>query len=90
VTFTKLPKADDATLDYVISWATWLDGDTITASTWTVDDGMTEASSGNTDTTTTIWLSGGTLGNSYTIMNHITTTAGRIEDYSFVIVCEQT
>ena len=87
-TFTKLPKANDSTLDYVIDWTTWLDGDTITASTFTVDAGMTEAASANTTTTATVWLSGGTLGNSYTIKNHITTTAGRIEDHSFVVVCE--
>ena len=86
--FTKLPKANDSTLDYVIDWTAWLNGDTISTSTWTVDAGMTEASSSNTTASATIWLSGGTIGNSYTIKNHITTTAGRIEDHSFVVVCE--
>jgi len=33
-----------------------------------------------TGTTVTYWLSGGTLNTRYTIVNHITTSAGRQDD----------
>ena len=80
--FTKDPQA---VLDYVNDWSAWLDGDTITASTWTAATGITVTASTNTTTTATVWLSGGTLGEYYRIVNHITTAAGRQDDRTIVI-----
>ena len=78
------PKWDDKDPDDVdsfgIDWATRLDGDTIASSTWTVPDGLTQDSSSNTTTTTTVWLSGGTDGDDYEVLNRITTTGGRTID----------
>jgi hypothetical protein len=73
-------KDPDAVLDYGFNWAPWLDGDTISASTWTADTGITAVSPSNTTTTTSIWLTGGTDGAEYMVRNHITTTGGRSED----------
>lgn len=76
--FTKDPQA---VLDYVINWATWLDGDTISASTWTVPDGLTQPFvSSATTTTATVWLGGGTVDTAYNVVNHITTAGGRQND----------
>jgi hypothetical protein len=73
-------KDPDAKLDYKIDWSDWLDGDTISASTWTVPAGLTKVSDTFSNTTATIWLSGGTAGLHYEVTNRITTGAGRIDD----------
>ena len=72
-------KDPDAVLDYSIDWSDWLTGsEVITVSTWTVPSGITKDSDSNDDTQTVIWLSGGTAGNSYTIVNHIETDSSPI------------
>lgn len=52
---------------------------------WTAPTGITATTSTNTTTTATVWLSGGTLGEYYRIVNHITTAAGRQDDRTIVI-----
>lgn len=86
----------DASLDYSIDWTAWLqDGETITSSDWTITPtgvgALTEDSSANSTTDTTIWVSGGVLGASYTVTNHIETShsPGRVDDRSFVITIAQ-
>lgn len=86
--YTKDP---DAKLDYIVDWASWLNGDTISTSAWSVPTGITEMSSSpgpstNTTTTATIWLEGGTVGTAYDIINSIVTTAGRQDDRTFQIL----
>jgi hypothetical protein len=80
-------KDSNATLDYGVNWAPWLGTDTISASAWTVQTGLTTATPAPsfTTTTTTIWLSGGTVGTTYTVTNRVTTAAGRIDDRTFTI-----
>ena len=72
--FTKDPSA---ILDYEIDWSDWLEtnSDTISTSTWTVPSGITKTADTKTTTTTTIWLSGGTDGNTYECVNRIVTSA---------------
>jgi hypothetical protein len=83
-------KDPDATLDYKRDWSVWLvDDDTITASTWIVPPGLTMDSETHTDKTATVWLSGGTLGESYTITNRVSTGQGRTDDRSALIVVRQ-
>lgn len=69
-----------AVLDYQFNWAEWLAEDTIAASTWTADDGLTVASSAFTNVLTTVWLSGGAVGLTYAVTNHITTAGGRTDE----------
>ena len=76
-TFEKDP---DAVLDYVVNWEMWLAGDTIATSTWTAETGITVVSDTETATTTTVWLSGGTAGSDYNVVNRVTTTMGRTDD----------
>lgn len=82
----RFEKDPQAILDYGVDWSDWLaSGDRLIASTWTVPAGLTKDSDGFTDTATAIWLSGGTLGQVYTLVNHITTLAGRQEDRTLEI-----
>jgi len=83
---TVFRKDVDAILDYQIDWSDWLGSDTIATSTWTIPSGITQDSATNTNTTATVWLSGGTAGTAYTLTNRITTAAGRTQDQSIVIL----
>lgn len=75
--FTKDP---DAVLDYVWDWAAWLDGDTITSHDVTADTGLTVETSSATTTAVTVWLSGGTAGETYSVACTIDTAAGRTDE----------
>ena len=56
-------KGDAEVLDYHVDWTAWLNGDTITTSTWIVTVGITVDSESETTSISTIWLSGGAIGN---------------------------
>jgi hypothetical protein len=84
----KFIKDPDAVLDYEIDWSEWLVTDTISASTWAADTGLTVDSDSFTDTATTVWLSGGVVGTSYEVVNHITTANGREDDRTIIIKCK--
>jgi hypothetical protein len=58
-------KDPDEILDCKLDWSARLDGDTINTSTWIVPTGITKTSDTKTTSTTTIWLQGGTLGQTY-------------------------
>lgn len=78
-------KDPDATLDFAIDWSEWLDGDVIATSVWVLSAGLTEVSSSNDDTISTVWLSGGTAGDKEYATNRITTGTGRIDDRTIVL-----
>lgn len=91
-----IEKDPEAVLDYHLPWAAWLDGDTLSSVTWTVPAGLTKdsqsinASSVTIDGTThaantvaTVWLSGGTAGNDYTVECKVVTAGGRTDERSF-------
>ena len=73
-------KDKDAVLDYGIDWSSWLDDDTIDSSEWIVPAGITKDSDTSDTTRATIWLSGGTLGVVYSLVNRIVTVGGRTDD----------
>ena len=77
-------KDPDATKDYQALWAEWLKTDTISASTWIVPTGITKLSDSFTTTTATIWLTGGTLGRTYKVVNRVATVGGRTEDQTLI------
>jgi len=65
-------------LDYSINWAKALTTDTITASSWTISDpSLVEDHATFAPSATTIWLTGGTPNNTYTVTNTIMTAGGR-------------
>ncbi|MDK1377107.1 MULTISPECIES: hypothetical protein [unclassified Sinorhizobium] len=76
-------KDPDEVKDYSLNWAALLGAsDTITSSTWTIDDGdgLTIDSDSNNSTATTVWLSSGTAGTNYSLVNRIVTAGGRTFD----------
>lgn len=83
------PKDPADERDYQIDWAPLLGEDTIALSLWRVPDGITGESGSNTDTTSTIWVTGGTDGEDYHIINRITTSDDRtFERYLIIPVRE--
>ena len=86
-------KDPNSITDFSIDWAAseedggpWLDGsDFIVDSVWIVPVGVTEVSSNASASVTTIWLSGGTAGDTYFLVNRITTDQGRVDDATIQI-----
>lgn len=72
-------------LDYRIDWSDWLDGLTISTSTWAVPSGVTSEDETNTSTITLIRLSGGTWGETYELQNTIVASNGETETRSILI-----
>jgi hypothetical protein len=87
-TNNRMYKDPEAVLDFSINWENWLDGDTISTSSWTVPSGITNDLDSVIGDTTFIWLSGGTAGNLYEVVNHITTEAGRETYRTLKIRCK--
>lgn len=85
-TYFKHPRAEK---DYTIGWSDWLEGDTITDSEWLVPSPLTLFSEAFTTTTATAWLSGGVMGQKYTVVNKITTASSppRVEYRKIMIHC---
>jgi hypothetical protein len=79
-TYTKDP---NSTLDYSWDWTAWLAGDTIVTSQWLVPAALRKTQDSNDTTSTTVWLKGGPLGQTYEVTNRITTAAGRVDERSF-------
>jgi len=86
-------KDPNEVLDYEIDWAGSASvpgrtyGDVITVSTWTVPAGLTKDSDSHSDLVCTIWLSGGTAGENYELLNRIVTTGGRTHDQTVKLKC---
>ena len=83
--FPPLPvKAVAEKKDYSFDWSRELDkdADTITASAWSIEAGVTINTTTNPATndtkTTTVWLDPGSTVGSYNLKNTITTTRSRI------------
>lgn len=87
------PKDTNETLDYMVDLTTELKGrnvngtdDTISSVVWSVPAGLTQGAAGNSTTKAWVFLSGGTLGERYTVSAQITTAGGRIYNSSFTIL----
>lgn len=85
-------KHPDAVLDYGFDWSDWLEsGETIVSSDWDVPSGLVEDTDsdhvpgGFDDITTSIWLSGGVLGEDCDVVNDIITSEGRKDSRTVTI-----
>lgn len=90
-----IEKDPAAVLDYTIDWnaasalgGPWLaTGETLSgAALWTVPSDITKSGQIDGASASTIWLSGGSAGSSYTITCKIATSAGRTDERSFLLV----
>lgn len=99
-------KDPSAKLDYGFEWGSatndgsptdkgWLQGDSITLSSWAVaavapgTGTPTLSADGNDLKSTLIWMDGGVNGEDYLLTNHIETAAGRKNERSFLIKVRQ-
>lgn len=78
-------KDPDAILDYALNWTKWLEGDTISVGTWTIDAGPTIASQSVSGGIVTMFLTGGADGVSYSARCRVTTVGGRTDDRTIQI-----
>jgi hypothetical protein len=80
------PKDPDEVLDYNIDWSPRLTSpDVISASEWIVPDGLVVENEIMTDNSTTIWLSSGTTGEAYDVLNRVDTMEGRTMDQTVTL-----
>lgn len=87
--YATLQKQAAATLDFAVSYATWLGDDTVAVSEWDVPSGLTGSDEDIDETAkiTTIMLSGGTRNDvPYEVVNTVTTTGGRTEKRTLRII----
>ena len=85
----------EAVLDYAVDWTDWLGaGEGIASTTWTAT-GLTVGTGAYVPTesggVTTVWLSGGTAGTTYTVECKITTdnVPARTDERLFYLACEE-
>lgn len=69
--------------DYQFNWVGELNGDTISTSSFLLPDGLTQVSASNTDSTATVFVSGGSNGQMYRITNRVVTAGGRTYDSTY-------
>lgn len=84
-----IEKDPAAVLDYSNNWTDWLAAsatDAISTSTWTIPAGLTSSSPAVAAGITSIFISGGTAGTTYTVANKIVTTGGRTDQRTFRLV----
>lgn len=78
-------KDPNEVLDYQMDWSARLaEGDTISSSLWIVPAEITKDSDTAGSTSTTIWLSGGSVGD-LSLTNRVTTVGGRVMDQSVTL-----
>ena len=84
-TLPTFDKTAVAVLDYSFDWSAWLAGDQIEDFDVTVPDGLVRDSQSIGSNVVTVWLSGGTVGQSYRVRCQVTTTAGRTDERSILV-----
>lgn len=67
------PKDPNEEKDYKARWERYLGTDTIASSSWIMPDGITKFAESFDTQSATVWLSGGTLGSDYLLVNRIVT-----------------
>jgi hypothetical protein len=86
----RFPKDPDATLDYSIEWEQWLPpGDELATSAWSVPNGLTVVGEQLGWTLATVVVSGGVSGETYEVVNRVTTALGKQDDRSIRLTIKQ-
>lgn len=81
-------KTPDAVLDYKLDWSQYLaaDSDRLIDSEWLLPEGLSIAADkppSFTSRTTLVWLQGGDINKTYTVLNRVTTVNGRTDTSGF-------
>lgn len=86
-----LTKDPDAVLDYTFDWSEWLDeGETIVDHQAVIESGDAVIdSTSQTPSIIVVWVSGGTLGTNVELRCRVTTSEGRIDDRSIIILIRE-
>lgn len=80
------PKDPNDVTDYSFDWSRWLTGsETIVSFTATASGGLVLNSTPNTNTASTVWLSGGVASSIYEVQHLIVTSAGRTKALTMTI-----
>ena len=81
--------APGATLDYGVDWSAWLAaGETIQASTWTAEQGITLSRQQVLNGKVAVaFAAGGIAKRSYVLTNTVTTTDGRTDSRTITLRC---
>lgn len=82
-------KDPDSVVDFPFNWKPELGTDTISSSTFLLPDGMTLVSESNTTNTATPFVSGGSVGLIYRIVNRIDTVGGRTYDKTIYVLIRE-
>jgi hypothetical protein len=87
-------KDPSAVLPFTVDWSAWLaaEDDTADTATWIVPDGLVQEvdpAPSLADGKATVWLSGGTVGETYAVTCRLATVGGRIDDRTIRIRIEQ-
>jgi hypothetical protein len=71
---TTFSKDSSSVLDYALDWSSWLaSGEALSCSIWTVDQGLSSCTVTTTTSISSVWLSGGVVGTTYSATNTIWT-----------------
>lgn len=86
-------KDPQSRVDYAIEWTSYLDGQTVAASAWSVEpaepDGLAVDGSSHDLLRTAATLSGGICGHVYSVTNRVTLTDGRSDERSITLRVEE-
>ena len=85
-------KDPQAKLDFTVDWSDWLGlNEIIVSSSWSSPDGLTIETSGYDSNYAVVWLSGGTAGTTYRLINTITTNSSpaRIDQRTITIKAQE-
>lgn len=72
--------------DFGFDYSQELGGDTLAASEWSADEGLTLSGASFDDTSTSVWIEGGVEGDILTAVNSVTTQAGRHYDRVLTLI----
>ncbi|MEW5857406.1 MAG: hypothetical protein AB1861_08495 [Cyanobacteriota bacterium] len=86
--FPTKEKTPDAVLDYKLDWSQYLaaDSDRLLDSEWVLPEGLEMAADkppSFTSRTTLVWLQGGDINKTYTVINRVVTENGRTDESGF-------
>lgn len=84
-------KDPDAVLDYAMDWSTWLaSGENISTYVVTADSSLITISTHSiSSAVVTAWLSGGHVGQTYTVAVKVVTSGSRTDERSFKVKIKQ-